>query len=109
MELLLVSVIICGTYIVSCIIGNGIDYVPGPYNITIPAGVTIVDFSFSVINDNILEDNESFTLIIDSHSLPDGISGGIQTVVTIVDDDSKCLIFLRHVNKLCTYTVGLLI
>ena len=39
-------------------------------------------------DDNILEDNETFTLIIGPSSTPDGVSGG-QATVTIVDDDRK--------------------
>jgi len=41
-----------------------------------------------IYSDNMLEDNEIFTLTIDPSSTPDGVSGG-QATVTIVDDDSE--------------------
>ena len=54
----------------------------------IPAKMTSASFSISIINDDILEQNETFALTIDT-------SGGFaivdpdKAVVTIVDDDSK--------------------
>ena len=55
----------------------------------IPAGQTNVTFDVTIMNDNIVENNETFTLIIRPNSLPDRIStGSIQrTTVTIVDND----------------------
>jgi len=58
--------------------------------VTIPAGVTSADFSLSIRDDDALEDDETFTLTINSSSTPDGVSGGPATV-TIVDDDRKLL------------------
>ena len=40
------------------------DYVPGPYNLTFPAGVTNVPLFVQIINDDIQEDNEDFELFI---------------------------------------------
>ena len=58
---------------------------------TIPAGVTSVSFNITIINDNILEDNEIFELIIDSGSLLSTITTGIpnKTVIIIRNTDSK--------------------
>ena len=46
------------------------DYKPGTFNITIPAGEIQVPFNISIIDNNALEANESFSLTIDSSSLP---------------------------------------
>ena len=66
---------------------GGVDYNSGPYNVTFPAGVTSVAFNISVINDTILEGNESFTLTIMNSSLLSRVDLGIpdNTTVTIVD------------------------
>ena len=66
------------------------DYISGPYSVTIPAGVMSVPFSTSINDDNILEENENFTLTINS-SLPTGVMVGNpgQATVTIVDSDCK--------------------
>ena len=66
------------------------DYDFGPYNVTFPAGVTTVSFNISIIDDYILEDNENFTLIINTDSLPDGvITGNPSRVTMIIINDGK--------------------
>ena len=69
------------------IIGGGTDYISGPYTVVIPAGVKIVSFPIFITNDNKQESNETFYLIIDSLSLPDGVVTGThgQATITIVD------------------------
>ena len=66
------------------------DYTSGPYSITFSAGVTNVPFNISINNDSIFEENENFTLTINS-SLPTGVMVGNpgQATVTIVDNDRK--------------------
>ena len=66
------------------------DYTSGPYSVRFPAGVMSVPFSISIKDDNILEDNENFTLTINS-SLPTGVMVGNagQATVTIVDNNCK--------------------
>ena len=66
------------------------DYTSGPYSVTFPAGVMSVPFSISINDDNIFEDNENFTLTINS-SLPTGVKVGNagQATMTIVDNDRK--------------------
>ena len=68
------------------------DYTSGPYSVTFPAGVMSVPFNISINYDNIFEDNENFTLTINS-SLPTGVmvDNPGQTTVTIIDEfqDSK--------------------
>ena len=66
------------------------DYTSGPYSVTFPAGVTTVPFNITINDDNIFEENEDFTLTINS-SLPTGVMVGNpgQATVTIVDNDCK--------------------
>ena len=66
------------------------DYSSGPYSVTFPAGVTIVPFNIPINDDNIFEENENFTLTINS-SLPTGVMVGNpgQATVTIVDNDCE--------------------
>jgi len=71
---------------------GGVDYDSGPYTVTFPAGVTSVPFNVPIKDDNILENNEDFTLtIMRSSALPDGVTRGStsQATITIVDDDGK--------------------
>ena len=68
------------------------DYTSGPYSITFPAGVMSVTFDILINDDNIFEENENFTLTINS-SLSTGVMVGNpgQATVTIVDNDCKLL------------------
>ena len=85
-----VNILICSSILYNLV--GGSDYGPeGPYNVTIPANQTRFPFVIKIINDSVLEENESFTLIINARSLPNGFGLGNlnMTTVTIVDDDSK--------------------
>ena len=68
------------------------DYTSGPYSVTFPAGVTSVLFNISINDDNIFEENENFTLTINS-SLSTVVMVGDpgEATVTIVDNDCKLL------------------
>ena len=69
------------------LIGGGVDYNSGPYNVTFPAGVTSVSFIITINNDNILEDDEEFNLtIFPNNIITDSIS---RATVIIVNDDGK--------------------
>ena len=66
------------------------DYTSGPYPITIPANMTSVPFNVTINDDDILENNEDFDVIIVPGSLPpDGVSRGNpgRATVTIVNND----------------------
>ena len=69
------------------IIGGGTDYISGPYTVVIPAGDKTASFPIFITNDNKRESNETFNLVIDSLSLPDGVVIGSlgQATITIVD------------------------
>ena len=77
-------------------IGRSVDYDSGPYNITFSPGITRVPFHVPIIDDNILENDEHFDLIIVDGSLPNHIiSGGIEmTRITIMDNDGKFYIIM---------------
>ena len=77
-----------------------LDFVPGKFNVTIPAGETSVLLNISIINDNVIEENESFNLTINSsHAICEILSDCILTL-TIVDNDGKLL----HHNAECLFT-----
>ena len=69
---------------------GGIDYDPGPYNLTIPAGDTSLLFTIPLSIDGILESDEEFEMIIDGASLEVLISTEPARVV-IVDNGSEYL------------------
>ena len=83
---ILTMLLMCNCY--SCS-GGGIDYFSGPYTIQIPAGIRIVPFNISIVNDMLLENIERFVLNI--INLPSGIIRGdhYQATVIIFDDDGK--------------------
>lgn len=68
-----------------------IDYNSGPYNVTFPIGITRVSFNVLINDDNILEENEDFDLIVVDGSLPHHISSGDPGMARIIlmDDDGN--------------------
>ena len=74
-------------------ITGGDDYESGKFNVTIPAGEITVSFNVTIIEDDVFEINETFSLIIDPSS---SVSCAVEedpvdciTVVTIVDNDGE--------------------
>ena len=67
--------------------GGGVDYDSGPYTVTFTAGMTMASFNVPINDDDILEDDEDFTLTIWSGTLPNRVThlGSGQSTVTIVD------------------------
>ena len=67
------------------------DYGSGPFQVTFPTGETRISFNVTINDDDIMEEDEDFFLIIDIESLPDGITIGrhVRTIVTIKKNDSK--------------------
>ena len=71
---------------------ENMDYRIFGTSVTFKAGDTRVQYSGSqVVDDGLVELDETFDLIIDNSSLPAGVSLGdpCQTRITIVDDDSE--------------------
>ena len=72
-------------------ITGGEDYEAGPYTVIIPAGMASVFFNVSIINDEIYEGNETFSLVVNVTSLPLNVTVGDpnQATVTVFNDDGK--------------------
>ena len=70
-------------------VGGGVDYNSGSYAVQFDAGVTRVSFNVVVIDDNILEDNETFNLNINANLLPNRVTIGDHglSIMTILDND----------------------
>ena len=68
---------------------GGDDYVFRSTEVMILAGETSMKFSVSITDDNTVESNENFILMISSNSLPNKISATTpeRTTITIMDDD----------------------
>lgn len=73
------------------IIGGGVDYNSGPYNITLLAGENSTSFNVTINNDDEMENDEEFILIINTELLPSCILNGtdITTNVTIIGNDGR--------------------
>ena len=71
--------------------GNGTDFFPGQVTATFSAGVATAQITFTIVNDNILEDDETFDIAIDQSTLPDGVVvvDPSLVTVTIVNDDGE--------------------
>ena len=67
------------------------DYSAGPYNVTMPAGFTETSYDITILDDNVLEENETFYLLINPSTLPRSVTVGDinQAGITIINDDSK--------------------
>ena len=80
---------------------TGEDYSPGPYSVRFPAGITSSFLYISITDDNILEGNEYFNILIDLSSLITGITVGNvdRATVTISDADSKQYMYLVMLKK----------
>lgn len=72
-------------------LGGGIDYISGPYAVRIPTNVKVVPFNILITDDNEIEKNENFRLVIDSSSLPSGVVVGTpnKSTITIVDTTKR--------------------
>ena len=70
---------------------GGDDYTIEASLVMIPAGETNGSFEISIIDDKMVESDESFDLNINTNTLPDGITLGSPdtTTVIITNDDSK--------------------
>jgi len=73
------------------LIGANEDYFSGPYYIVFTGGMKEAVFTISVNDNDILEETETFNIIIDSSSLPNNVIIGEldKAVVTIVDNDGE--------------------
>ena len=64
------------------------DYNSGSYEILFTAGQTNVSFNINIFEDEIEDDNETFTLTIISKTLPDRVSTGNPSTSTVIIADT---------------------
>ena len=69
------------------------DYNSGPYTVQFDVGLMRATLNISINNDNIFEDNEMFSIGIDSSSLPNRVTIGNHSLstVTIIESVGKYL------------------
>ena len=74
----------------SNILGGMDDYGSGSYQVTFTTGETISSFDVPITDDNVVEDDETIGLAIQSISLPNRVSATnpSQANVTIMDTSS---------------------
>ena len=72
------------------IILGGVDYTAGPYAVMFPAGQMSALFDITINDDNILERSETFTIDVDSSSLPTGVSVSSTSQATVAIDNDDC-------------------
>ena len=74
------------------IIGD-VDYDSELYNVTFAKGDTSVTFCINITDDNALEADETFSVVIDDTSLPDRVISRYPNAanVTILDNECKYL------------------
>ena len=67
------------------------DYTTGPYSVTISTGMTTTPYNIVVTDDNLLENSETFAILLNPISLPSGVIVGDinQATVTIINDDGE--------------------
>ena len=67
------------------------DFILRTHSISFPARVTRVAFNVTIIEDNVLEPNENFSVGVDPITVPSKVTVGSssRTTVTILNDDSK--------------------
>ena len=70
----------------SILTGNN-DYDPGPYHLTIPAGMTRVRFTVTITDDDVQEIDETFRLSIRNNLSDDFTFSNRVAIVTIINDD----------------------
>ena len=80
-------------------LGGNVDYESGPFIVMIPAGETRVSFSITIVSDSLFEQNEQFSVTIDSPSLPNRtfVEPGCMLVVKILNDDGELSITFQSV------------
>ena len=82
---------------VKLLTGN-VDYESGPYNVKFGKRSTRAKLCIMIIDDRILEMDETFSLTIDINSLPSGlvVEDPSTVKVTILDNECKYLCNLQY-------------
>ena len=69
----------------ACLDSSDADYLYGVYSVTVPAKMTMKFVDITICDDDVLEEEETFSLAIIS-------------TITIVDNDRKCLLFFKQTS-----------
>ena len=74
-----------------CFVGMDQDYFSGPYFILFPAGTTESVFNIVIMDDDVLEETETFEVVINFSSLPSNVTSGEpgNAAVIIRDNDGE--------------------
>ena len=108
------------------IVTGNVDYQRRPFSLTFSASVNSIPVVVGLINDNMFEGSENFTLSIDSSKLPNYVmvAQPSEVVVVITDDnDGRCISYALYshvfstdvssrviiINMFCIYLYNLLI
>ena len=93
---------ICRSWINIYEFTGGIDYFPGPFLVTFPAGVTNASFPILIADDETPEITEYFEIYIVRDSLQYRIRTYplSQSFITIQDNDCKLIVYVRSLIKL---------
>ena len=85
-----------------CLYSNvtGSDYNFGPYSVAFPIGSTNASFNITIIDDNVLEDDEMFNISITSITNGHIVGTPAVATVTILDTTGKCH---NYVMYYCVY------
>ncbi|XP_064387615.1 uncharacterized protein LOC135335886 isoform X2 [Halichondria panicea] len=74
-----------------------------PTSLTIPAGATSACFEGMIVDNTIVEDTESFTLVITGVTPEGVVIGGDTTVISIIDNEVACDAISAPPNSIVTY------
>ena len=74
------------------------DYLHGVYSVMFSVNMTMQLLNFTICDDDVLEEEETFSLTIVSNSNPDNVTNGSPDSVTVIimDNDRKCLLLPFH-------------
>ena len=86
-------------------ITGGSDYENGHFNVTFPAGVNVISFSVTIIDDIIAECAELFTLDLEIPAVAEAIGvlkgSPYNATVNIMDDDGECIHCMMPLSIQC--------
>ena len=87
------------TFMCYNIIGEGIDYSSGPYNVTFPARSTNASLDIAINDDGILEGDETFSVYIVPFTNENIVGVPDTAIITILDTTGKEIITVqKHIE-----------
>lgn len=83
--------------------GGAVDYGSGPYMVTFPAGSTTSSFDIPITDDDVVEDDETIVLSIQTASLPSEVYLGRRSETTVYIRDTTSNAMVTHVLLITHY------